>query len=150
MNMKNITAALALAALATAPGAMAFNTRGTNREDQFSRLDRDGNGVITRTEWPRSAEQFDRLDLDRDGAIERAEMRQVFSQRGRDESRFRGMDRDGNGVITRDEWSGNDKSFKKLDRNRDGVISNADRGGKAKGKNKSKAKDHRHDDRDDD
>jgi hypothetical protein len=165
MNMKNITAALALAALATAPGAMAFNTRGTNRpvtsnstvDDQFSRLDRDGNGVITRNEFPGNASQFDRLDLNRDGAIDRTEIQQVRGQRGGDESRFRGMDRDGNGVITRDEWRGNDKSFEKLDRNRDGVLSNADRGGKANGKGhgNGKAKNHGHDrdrdhDRDDD
>ena len=44
-------------------------------------------------------------------------------------NRFRGMDRNGDGVITRDEWRGNDKSFRKHDRNGDGVISAADERG---------------------
>jgi Ca2+-binding EF-hand superfamily protein len=37
--------------------------------------------------------------------------------------RFRGMDRNGDGVITRDEWRGNDQSFRQHDRNGDGIIS---------------------------
>lgn len=36
---------------------------------------------------------------------------------------FRGMDRDGDGVIIRTEWRGNDRSFRNQDRNRDGVLS---------------------------
>ena len=37
--------------------------------------------------------------------------------------RFRGMDKDNDGKISRDEWRGNDKSFEKRDRNGDGVLS---------------------------
>jgi Ca2+-binding EF-hand superfamily protein len=37
--------------------------------------------------------------------------------------RFRGMDRNGDGVITRAEWRGNDRSFDVHDRNRDGILS---------------------------
>jgi hypothetical protein len=37
--------------------------------------------------------------------------------------RFRGMDRNGDGRITRREWNGNDKSFRQHDANRDGVLS---------------------------
>src|SRR5256885_11525426 len=37
--------------------------------------------------------------------------------------RFQGMDRDGNGVITRDEWRGSDQSFRNQDWNGDGVLS---------------------------
>ena len=43
--------------------------------------------------------------------------------RGNDEMRFAGMDRDGNGVITRNEWSGNDTSFANHDWDRNGVLS---------------------------
>lgn len=36
---------------------------------------------------------------------------------------FRGMDQDGDGVITRAEWRGNTQSFRNHDTNRDGVLS---------------------------
>jgi Ca2+-binding EF-hand superfamily protein len=41
----------------------------------------------------------------------------------RGEMRFRGMDRDGDGVITRAEWRGSAQSFRQHDRNHDGVLS---------------------------
>src|SRR3954469_19968709 len=37
--------------------------------------------------------------------------------------RFQGMDRDHDGVITRDEWRGSDTSFRNQDWNNDGVLS---------------------------
>lgn len=40
--------------------------------------------------------------------------------------RFRGMDRNGDRVITRREWNGNDVSFRNHDWNRDGVLSGAE------------------------
>ena len=36
-------------------------------------------------------------------------------------------DLNGDGVITRNEWPGNDNSWRRMDRNGDGVISDADR-----------------------
>lgn len=41
----------------------------------------------------------------------------------RDEMRFRGMDADHDGVITRAEWRGDDQSFREHDLNHDGVLS---------------------------
>jgi Ca2+-binding EF-hand superfamily protein len=38
-------------------------------------------------------------------------------------SRFQGMDRDGNGVITRAEWRGSERSFARHDWNNDGMLS---------------------------
>ena len=38
-------------------------------------------------------------------------------------TRFRDMDRNRDGVITRAEWSGNEQSFRQHDRNRDGLLS---------------------------
>lgn len=44
--------------------------------------------------------------------------------KGKDKpTRFRGLDRNNDGKITRDEWRGNDRSFSVHDRNGDGVIS---------------------------
>jgi len=39
------------------------------------------------------------------------------------QTQFRGMDQDGDGVITRAEWRGNTQSFRRHDVNRDGVLS---------------------------
>jgi hypothetical protein len=36
-------------------------------------------------------------------------------------------DQNGDGVVTRNEWPGNDDAFRELDRNGDGVLSSADR-----------------------
>ena len=41
---------------------------------------------------------------------------------GQTGERFKGMDRNGDGHITRSEWRGNDKSFSRQDRNGNGVI----------------------------
>lgn len=46
--------------------------------------------------------------------------------RGRGQMRFAGMDRNGDGVITRAEWRGNDRSFRNHDWNGDGVLSGAE------------------------
>jgi len=43
------------------------------------------------------------------------------SQRG--DNRFRGLDRDSDGVITRAEWRGSERSFRVHDWNKDGVLS---------------------------
>ena len=40
-----------------------------------------------------------------------------------DQMRFHAMDRNGDGVITRAEWQGNDQSFRQQDRNGDGILS---------------------------
>lgn len=45
---------------------------------------------------------------------------------GQTRMRFRGMDKDGDGVIRRAEWRGNDQSFRRQDTNRDGVLSGAE------------------------
>jgi len=41
----------------------------------------------------------------------------------REQMRFRAMDTDNDGVITRDEWQGNAQSFREHDLNHDGVLS---------------------------
>lgn len=64
------------------------------------------------------------------------------SGRGREErwfdrarrGRSRGLDRDGDGVIHRGEWRGNNRSFSRQDRNRDGIISDADRWQRRRGR----------------
>jgi len=40
-----------------------------------------------------------------------------------DQMRFRTMDRNRDGVVTRAEWQGSDQSFRQQDRNGDGILS---------------------------
>ena len=40
-----------------------------------------------------------------------------------EQMRFRAMDRNGDGVVTRAEWQGSDQSFRQQDRNGDGILS---------------------------
>lgn len=50
--------------------------RGVDREfeNHFRSTDRDGNGVISRREWPRTDGSFDRYDRNRDGVLTRSEI----------------------------------------------------------------------------
>lgn len=47
----------------------------------------------------------------------------VQAKNDKGKMKYRGMDRNNNGVITREEWRGNDKSFRNHDWNGDGVLS---------------------------
>ena len=47
----------------------------------------------------------------------------AISSDARAQMRFQEMDRNADGVITRDEWRGNDRSFRNQDWNGDGVLS---------------------------
>lgn len=153
------TAALALA-LVAAPDAWAKQTKkqkddkGKERSRVTARsqssvpssLDRNGDGVISRSEWRGDARAFDRLDLDRDGVLTPRELR-----RGSDTSvdgAFERLDRDRNGIITRAEWPADrDALFERLDRNRDGVLTRAE----VQGVRDSRGRDNDDDwDRDDD
>ena len=48
---------------------------------------------------------------------------QIANGQGQRNMRFQGMDRNNDGRITRDEWSGNERSFRAHDWNGDGVLS---------------------------
>lgn len=130
--------------------AMALTTRtaGSNGQyrgelnRQFARFDTNGDGLVTRSEFPADAAMFDRFDANRDGVITRAEAEQAIPDRQSAERMARGYDRNGDGIITRDEFPGNDQAFSRLDRNGDGVLSQADRGSRGNGHGNGKAKGH--------
>lgn len=103
----------------------------------FAQLDRNRDGVISRAEWPHELSLFQQLDLNRDNVLTRAELidarsrdREYNDDRDynddRENMRFKGMDKNGDGVITRREWRGNDRSFRNHDRNGDGVLSGSE------------------------
>jgi Ca2+-binding EF-hand superfamily protein len=89
----------------------------------FGDLDRNGSGFIERREWPYDLTQFDAMDRNGDGRLAPNEYdRTRATTRGTYEE-FRRLDLNGDGVITRREWTGSALTFDNYDRNRDGVVS---------------------------
>ena len=89
----------------------------------FGDLDRNRNGYIERREWPYDLTQFDAMDRNGDGRLASNEYdRARGTTRGTYEE-FRRYDLNGDGVVTRREWTGSALTFDNYDRNRDGVVS---------------------------
>lgn len=47
----------------------------------------------------------------------------AFAKHGHGKMKHKGMDYDYDGIVERDEWRGNEKSFRKHDKNHDGILS---------------------------
>jgi hypothetical protein len=95
-----------------------------NVRERWQRLDKDGNGSISRDEWVRDQQTFDRLDANKDGVLSREELGQAVQQRIRQraDDRWKRLDKDGNGSISREEWPRNPEAFDRLDTNKDGLL----------------------------
>ena len=119
--------AVALVLSASSPGAA---------QDRFRGLDRDGDGVITRSEWRGNDQSFRNHDRNRDGVLSGDEVRGSIAAAAAPatpswpggftdwtDARFDGLDRDRNGIISRGEWNVNDQLFGHIDRNGDKVVS---------------------------
>jgi Ca2+-binding EF-hand superfamily protein len=98
------------------------------RRMRFQNMDRNGNGVIERSEWNDNRGSFDAQDWNRDGILSGLEVEQGArrpARAGGEEQgdRFENLDINRNGVIERREWNGNLNAFELLDRNNDNVLS---------------------------
>jgi Ca2+-binding EF-hand superfamily protein len=92
----------------------------------FHRFDHDKDGTITRSEYGGTPAAFDRFDSNYDGVITRSELEDVMLHPKTREDRLQRQDADGDGVISRKEFKGDDAAFARLDRNHDGVLSKDD------------------------
>jgi Ni/Co efflux regulator RcnB len=108
MRSSRFLAIFLLAFALAAPGAMADQGKGKGKDkskhsEKHKDKDRD-------RDWDRDRDDRDDRDWDDD------------DHRGGN-MRFQGMDRNGDGRISRREWRGNDVSFNNHDWNRDGILS---------------------------
>jgi Ca2+-binding EF-hand superfamily protein len=93
-------------------------------ERGFAGLDHNRDNRITRDEWHFDLESFRRADHDRDGILSRAEFLGTDSAGDDDrDDRFRDLDDNHDGRVTREEWHGSAAQFDALDSNRDGGLS---------------------------
>ena len=110
-----------------------------NRWFRFRDMDRNGNGVIERNEWTGSARSFTVHDWNRDGVLSNSEVRLGAERWPNDEGdfdpngpatwtarNFRRIDRNNDGRIVPNEWYYGPESFRRADRDRNGVLSAAE------------------------
>lgn len=95
----------------------------------MARLDKDGNGLISREEAPpRLQQRFDELDANHDGALDQQELAALRKggRKGQGDHRAM-MDANGDGKIAAAEHAdGVEKMFKRMDVDGDGEITQAD------------------------
>ena len=89
---------------------------------RFRGMDRNNDGMVTRSEWRGNSRSFANQDWNNDGVLSGREVRRN-AQRVRNRNvRAEAIDRDGNGRIDRGEWLGSRNDFRRIDRNNDGYI----------------------------
>jgi Ca2+-binding EF-hand superfamily protein len=124
--MRNLMCGVALVAVWATSAAAQQTTR-------FQGMDRDGDGRITREEWRGNARAFARHDWNNDGVLSgdelltrsRREPDGTFVPEITDWSvaHFRDLDHDDDRRLSREEWHYDIEIFRRIDRDRDGVVS---------------------------
>ncbi|HVF59585.1 MAG TPA: hypothetical protein VNJ70_07245 [Thermoanaerobaculia bacterium] len=118
-------------ALAAMPSA-GHDCDSVEQATKIPKSDLDGNGVVTRDEWLGGKVSFRLHDRNGDGVLtapdevrsraHRADERRLVSRC----IRFRHLDRDEDGLVSRAEWWRSAGEFGRLDRDRDGVLSQSE------------------------
>ncbi|MCX7004802.1 MAG: EF-hand domain-containing protein [bacterium] len=86
----------------------------------FARMDKNGDGQVSKDEFPGPADVFTKLDKNGDGVISKDEAPKHPGPPP--EMRFKEMDTNADGKISKDEFKGPAEVFTKLDANSDGVL----------------------------
>ena len=116
--------------------------RGDGSAEFLRRHDKNGDGKVEAKELG-NERRFAAMDRDQDGVLTKAEIDQALDKQDRE----RGMgflerfDRDRDGKVTREEFTGPARVFDRMDRNKDGVIDAADGKGPEKKARKKNAGD---------
>ena len=94
-------------------------------QSRFTWLDTNRDNRITRAEWRYDREDFYRVDRNGDGVITLREF-QIGTDDDDRGDRFADLDMNNNNRIERNEWHASQSTFTWLDRNRDGMLSRAE------------------------
>ena len=124
-KIRLILSVLAITAMTMSFASASEENRENRPQGMIERHDRDGDRKVSRGEFPGPDEHFTRIDQDGDGFINHDEARQnprPDRQGGRVPGKFYEDDTDGDGVVSRTEFSGPADHFERLDRNGDGAI----------------------------
>ncbi|MBI3271714.1 MAG: EF-hand domain-containing protein [Planctomycetes bacterium] len=127
------TVSFAEAEAAQASGLLARLREGMNK---FREVDRDGDGIVTREEFPLQAPVgFNELDEDGDGGIVVADVLAFVGHKYSAPARgfVERYDRNGDGRVSREEFGGSEEAFDRLDADHDGSISREEACGPASG-----------------
>jgi hypothetical protein len=109
------------------------NQRDAASHMRFKGIDTNGDGVITRQEWRGNSRSFANHDWNGDGVLSGDEVRPGATRPSTgtsgmrhppesDEVLFARLDRNRNGILSRDEWQGTPEHFSSLDFDKDGVL----------------------------
>lgn len=94
---------------------------------RFKDADKNGDGKVTKDEFPGPAERFEMLDRNKDGAVTEDEIEAALKdgmngEGGRGKRMFQRFDKDGDGKVSRAEFPGGDEAFQAMDKNGDGFV----------------------------
>lgn len=95
---------------------------------RFKDADKDGDGKVTKDEFPGPPERFAALDRNQDGGVTADEVEEAIKEGmngegGRAKRMFQRFDKDGDGKVSRAEFPGGDDAFKVMDKDGDGFVS---------------------------
>ena len=93
----------------------------------IQRFDKDGDGSVSKEEFPGRPERFSRLDANGDGMIDSTEAPQGRRHHGKGKRNLiEKFDKNGDGVVSKDEFPGREECFADMDTNGDGSLDSSE------------------------
>jgi len=109
---------------ALAGTSLAQSSASSDSSSRFiQKFDKDGDGKVSKEEFPGSEEHFNQLDVNGDGYIDASEAPKGPPPHGMMGGDFiQRFDKDGDGKVSKAEFPGSEEHFNQLDANGDGYI----------------------------